>query len=90
MATIAVHVRPGAKQTKIIGQVEGVWQIRVAAPAVEGKANMALLKYLAKILGARKSAVILRQGERSRMKVVEVEGLTQQQAENRLQQDIRA
>ncbi|TAK32137.1 MAG: DUF167 domain-containing protein [Chloroflexota bacterium] len=90
MATITVHARPGAKQNSIAGQTEGIWQVRVAAPAVEGKANAALLKYLAEVLGVRKSAVTLRHGERSRGKVVEVEGLSQTEAEERLQQHTRA
>ncbi len=90
MATITVHARPGAKQTEVVGQVQGVWQIRVAAPAVEGKANAALLRYLAQTVGARGSAVTLRHGERSRQKIVEIEGVTQREAEDRLQQAVRS
>ena len=60
-----------------IGEVrEGVLQIRLCAPPVEGKANAALLAFLAEVLGVRKSQVSLKMGEKSRHKVVTVKGLS--------------
>ncbi len=49
-------------------------KIRLAAPPVDGKANAALLAFIAERLGVSKSAVTLKSGQTSRRKVVEVEG----------------
>ena len=90
MAVLTVKVRPGAKRSEVAGVVDGAWQIRIAAPALEGKATASLLKYLAETLSVPKSTVSIRHGERSRVKVVEIVGLTQAEADARLRQAIEA
>ena len=49
-------------------------KIRLAAPPVDGKANEALVRFLADVLDLPKSAVILKSGQTSRRKVLEVTG----------------
>src|SRR3989304_7162995 len=73
-ATLAVRVRPNARKTQVLGYREGTLAVAVAAPAVEGKANEALLVYLAALLAVRRSQVAIRRGMRSRDKLVMVEG----------------
>jgi len=63
---------------------EGDLRVRVAAPPVEGKANRELLTFLARRLGVPPSHVSLLRGAGSRHKVVEVEGLTTEEALRRL------
>ena len=75
-ATIRVRVVPGARSTTVAGVEGGVLRVRVAAPPVEGKANKALLTFLAGRFGVRPRALRLVSGERGREKVVLVEGLT--------------
>jgi len=58
--------------------------VRVAAPAVDGKANRELMRFLAERLGIRPAAVRLIRGERSRMKVVVIAGLDADAVRSRL------
>ena len=60
----------------MVGWVGGTLKVKVHAPALDGRANLALCEFLAQALGLRKSAVSLQQGAKSRLKVVEVRGLT--------------
>ena len=83
-ATIAVRVRPNARKTQVLDYREGTLTVAVAAPAVEGKANEALLVYLAAVLAVRRSQVTIRRGMRSRDKLVMVEGLSPGEAISRL------
>lgn len=72
--TLSLHIQPGAKKTAVAGPHGEALKIRLAAPPVDGKANAALLAYLAETLGVPKSATRLKSGETSRQKVVAVEG----------------
>jgi uncharacterized protein (TIGR00251 family) len=74
-ASIAVRVQPGARRDEIFGVREGVLMARVGAPAVEGRANHALCRLIASRLGVRRSQVSIVRGERSRNKLVCVEGI---------------
>jgi uncharacterized protein len=78
--TLAVRAQPGAKRTAVIGIYgEGaVAQLKIAvhAPPVEGRANEALIAYLAEIFSAAKSAVELSSGELSRSKVFLIRGIS--------------
>jgi len=53
---------------------DAVWKIALAAPPVEGRANEALIAYLADVLGVSRSAVTVISGQRSQNKVVRVQG----------------
>ena len=72
--TLTLHIQPGAKQTECAGLHGEALKIRLAAPPVDGKANEALLRFVADRLKLPKSAVILKSGQTSRHKVVEVSG----------------
>jgi uncharacterized protein len=82
-----VRVQPRASRDEIAGVFEGAMKIRLTAPAVENRANEALIEFLAAVLKTSKSAVRIRSGEQSRTKRVEVFGVTQQQVENLLKFD---
>jgi uncharacterized protein (TIGR00251 family) len=69
-----IRVKPGAKREAVGGRWgEGALVVAVAAPAVEGKANEAVRKALAKAFGVRKQDVEVIAGERGRDKVVQVD-----------------
>ncbi|TNC22661.1 DUF167 domain-containing protein [Amycolatopsis alkalitolerans] len=70
----AVRVKPGAKRDFVGGEHAGALIVSVKAPAVEGKANEAVRKVLAKALGVRSRDVVVVQGERGRDKVIELDG----------------
>jgi len=71
---ITVKVHPGAKKNAITGVTDGVWQIKVAAPPVEGKANAKLVEFLSDALGVPKSAIQIVRGQTAHTKTVELTG----------------
>lgn len=75
---IVIRVRPGASRTAVGGSHDGALVVRVAAPAVDGRANEAALRALAKALGVRRRDVVLVNGATSRTKVIDVNGASQQ------------
>ena len=56
---------------------QGIWQVRLKAPAVDGKANERLVEYLSKVLGLPKSKISLVKGQTARIKCVEIIALEQ-------------
>lgn len=74
-ALLEVRLRPRGRRDELIGIVGGVLQARVAAPPIDGKANIALRKLVAKRVGVAPSRVSVVRGERSRDKLVRVEGV---------------
>lgn len=74
LLTLTLHVQPGAKRTEMAGLHGEALKIRLAAPPVEGRANEALLKFIANIFGVPLRQVELKQGGQSRHKVVSVTG----------------
>lgn len=69
---ILVRALPGAKKTEPAGILEGRLRVRLHAPAVENKANKALVAYIAKALGLRASRVSLEAGDMGRQKRLRV------------------
>jgi len=67
---IAVHVQPGAKKSAAAGLHGGALKLRIAAPPVEGKANDALVEFIADALGVPRRAVSVVKGASSREKKV--------------------
>ncbi|MGO8760062.1 MAG: DUF167 domain-containing protein [Terracidiphilus sp.] len=82
--TLAVRAQPGAKKTAIVGLYgEGSGaqlKIAVHAPPIEGRANEALIAYLAETFGVARGAVELKSGELSRSKVFLLRGVTMARA----------
>lgn len=74
-AQIQVRLRPRGSRDELIGMRDGVLQARVTAPPLDGKANKALCKLIAKRLGVAPSKVSVVRGEKSRDKLVRVEGV---------------
>lgn len=77
-ATVSVRVVPRASREGVAGCEGGVVRIRLNAPPVEGQANEALVRFLAKALGVPKGRITLVAGERGRSKIVRVAGLTRE------------
>jgi uncharacterized protein len=72
--TLTLHIQPGARKTEIAGRHGDALKIRLAASPVDGKANEALLRFVAETLHLPKSSVCLKSGQTSRRKVLEVNG----------------
>ena len=72
---ICVHAQPGAKRTEVAGLHGDALKIRVAAPALEDRANDALIEFIAKRMGVAKRDVALISGAKSREKRFEIRAL---------------
>lgn len=70
--TLTLHVQPGAKRSEIGGLHGDALKVRLAAPPLEGRANDALLRFIAKRFDVPLRQVELRHGSQSRHKVVAV------------------
>lgn len=71
----AVHVLPDSGRDGVVGLYGPALRVRLKAPAVEGKANRALQRFLADSLGVPTEAVEILSGHTSRHKVVRVSGV---------------
>lgn len=74
--TFEVRVAPRASRNAIIGVHEGALKVALTAPPVEGAANDALRKLIAKTLGVPKSNITIIRGERARTKLLRIRGVT--------------
>ncbi len=82
--TFAVRVVPRAKRNEVAGVEGDALKVRLTASPVEGKANEALVRFLADVLRVRRADVTVVAGERARQKVLRVAGLTAAQMRPRL------
>ncbi len=78
---LLVRVQPRASKDEIAGEMGGALKVRLRAPALEDRANEALLEFLAQLLKRPKTAVRILSGDRSRTKRIEIHGATRQQIE---------
>jgi uncharacterized protein (TIGR00251 family) len=73
--TITVRLQPRAKREEVVGERDGVIVIRVTAPPVDGKANQALCRLIAKRAGVAPARVEIVRGHAAREKVIRVAGV---------------
>ncbi len=83
-ASLRVRVQPRASRNEVSGWANGVLNVRLMAPPVEGAANKALIAFLAETLGVKRHQVTQTAGEKSREKTFEVEGLSTEELDRRL------
>jgi uncharacterized protein YggU (UPF0235/DUF167 family) len=79
-----VHLRPRASRDELLGIRDGVLLARVSAPPLEGRANGALCRLVARAAGVAPTRVSVIRGERSREKLLRVEGVDQAALEDSL------
>jgi len=84
MARITVKVHPRAKRSALAGRYGDAWKLDLAAPPVDGKANEECIRFFAELVRVPKANVRIITGLTSRLKVVEIEGITQEDLERRL------
>jgi uncharacterized protein (TIGR00251 family) len=74
-ARLAVRLQPRASRDEIVGQRDNALVVRVTAPPVDGKANDALCRLIAKRAGVAPTRVSIIRGHAARDKVIEVDGM---------------
>jgi uncharacterized protein len=85
--SLNVRVQPRASKDEIAGALGGALKIRLCAPAIENRANEALVAFLSDLLKTPKSAVRIQSGVHGRNKRVEIRGVTRQQILDLLRED---
>ena len=84
MAVLQVHVVPNARSDVVVGEYGGALKIKLRAQPLEGKANAALLRFLAEQLKLPRKAIVLKSGEKSRDKTIQIHGLSKEDVYTRL------
>ncbi len=74
MSGIEIRLQPRGGRDAVVGERDGAVLIRISAPPVDGKANAALVAFVAKTIGVPKGSVAIIRGETSRNKVIRVAG----------------
>lgn len=72
--TVSIYVQPNAKNNAVIGLYKDALKIKLATLPIEGRANEALIKFLAPLFAVQKSNIHLKSGHTSRHKVLEIHG----------------
>ena len=84
MTIVRIRVVPNAKVDSVVGEHAGAMKIKLRAQAVEGKANAALIRFLAEQLKLPRHAIVLQRGHRSRDKLIQIDGLTAEDVRTRM------
>lgn len=71
---LAVQISPNAKKTEVIGVLDDALKLKLQAQPIDGKANEALVRYLARVLQVPRGAVTITHGLTSKRKLVEIAG----------------
>jgi uncharacterized protein len=71
--TLSVQISPNASRSEVVGWMGDKLKIKIKAPAVEGKANAELLRFVAGKMGVRPNRVMILRGETSRAKLLQIE-----------------
>jgi uncharacterized protein (TIGR00251 family) len=79
-AVLTIRVVPGSSTNKVVALEGGILRVKITAPAVEGKANQALIAFVAKRLRVPKGKVTIVSGPFSRVKRVRIEGILEAEA----------
>jgi uncharacterized protein len=88
MPTLRVHIIPKAKIDTIVGEHGDSIKIKLRAPAIEGKANAALRRFLAERLSIPQRAIVLVRGEKSRDKVIRIDDASEEDIRRRLREAV--
>ncbi|MFC1861301.1 DUF167 domain-containing protein [Chloroflexota bacterium] len=81
---LSLRIHPNVARNEVVGMVEGVLRIKIAAPPDKGKANRKLISFLSKCLNVSKDHLDIVSGLTSRNKVIAIEGLDREEALKRL------
>jgi uncharacterized protein (TIGR00251 family) len=82
--SFAVRVQPRARKNAITGKMGDALKLALTAPPIEGRANEAVIDFLAEVFQIPRSSVTIASGETSRNKVVRIAGLSRAAVEQRL------
>ena len=82
--TLELKIIPNAPRNEVVGWLGAALKVKIHAPALEGRANDALLDFLAEYLDLPRRSISLVRGDKSRQKIVRIEGLDEISLRHRL------
>ena len=82
--TFVAKIVPGSSKTAVVGVLDGMIKVKVAAPPEKGKANQCLIAFLAKQLGVKKNAIRIVTGQTNPVKHVQIAGVSAEMLRTRL------
>ena len=71
---LQIHAQPGAKRNEIVGEHGGRLKLKIAAPAVDNKANACLIEFVSSLLGVTRSQITIISGGGARQKTLAIQG----------------
>jgi uncharacterized protein (TIGR00251 family) len=74
--TFVAKIVPGSSKTAVVGILDGMVKVKIAAPPEKGKANQCLIAFLAKKLGVKKNAIHIVTGQTNPVKHVQIGGVS--------------
>ena len=83
-----MRVIPNARKNEVVACTEDEIRLKVKAPAVDGKANAALIEYLAELMEVPRSKIRLKAGEKARTKIIEIDGPTPDEVRARIRSQV--
>ena len=83
---IRVKLLPKSSKNQIVGREGDLFKVKVVAPPIEGKANKALVALLARKLRVPKGAIEIISGKSSRLKLIRIDGLAQEEINRALKE----
>ena len=87
---IWVQVQPNARGNEVLGEKDGVWHLKIAAPPVRGRANQELTRFLSDVLQIARSRLEIEKGLTSRRKLIVITGLSPEQVKRRFNAVVRS
>lgn len=84
-----VRLVPRARRDELAGVLNGALKIRLTAPPVEGRANEACVRFLARFLGVPRASVFIVTGHTAREKLIRVEGMDEGSFRERVRGNVR-
>jgi len=84
MARVAVKVHPRARRSALAGRFGEAYKLDLAAPPVDGRANDECISFFARLAGVPRGRVRIVTGLTSRTKLIEIDGITQEELDKRL------
>ncbi len=87
---IWVQVQPNARGNEVLGEKDGVWHLKIAAPPVRGRANQELTRFLSDVLQIARSRLEIEKGLTSRRKLIVITGLSPEQVKRRFNDVVRS
>jgi uncharacterized protein (TIGR00251 family) len=87
LTTLKVRVIPNARRNTVTVISRDEVRLKIQAPAQDGKANAEAIRFLAELIDWQKSKITIRQGEKTRNKIIEIAGVNSEEVWRRLEEE---